>query len=120
MHRSVKETLNSMDSIEYSQWMAFERVHGPINREWDQEAMAAVLEELHTIAYLLSQAHFTDKTHKKGPIEKPERYPRPNESLTKPGIVNDDVDKDEAEWLPPTEDELVEIRIDPTETGEEG
>lgn len=108
-----------MDSVEYSQWMAFERVHGPIGGEWDKEAMANVVEQLHTVAYLLSQAHFTDKTHKRGPIPKPERYPRANESLRKLGSYIDEVDKDEAEWLPPTEDELLEIRIDPTETGEE-
>jgi hypothetical protein len=110
-----------MDSVEYSQWMAFERAHGPINGEWNSEALANIQEQLQTIAYLLGQAHFTDKTHKRGPIPKPERYPRPNESLKKLGGSSpvDDVDKDEAEWLPPTEDELLEIRIDPTETGEE-
>lgn len=109
-----------MDSVEYSQWMAFERVHGPINREWDQEAMANMQEQLHTIAYLISQAKFTDKNHRKGPIPKPERYPRANESLLKHAASPPvDEDEDEAEWLPPTEDELVEIRIDSTETGEE-
>lgn len=108
-----------MDSMEYSQWMAFERAHGPINGEWDQEALANIMEQLHTIAYLLGQAHFTDKTHRRGPIPKPERYPRPNESLSKIGTFADDVDQDEAEWLPPTEDELLEVHIDPTETGEE-
>lgn len=113
--------LNSMDSVEYSQWMAFERANGPINGEWNQEVWATVQEQLQTIAYLLSQAHFTDKTHRRGPIPKPEHYPRPHESMEKsaPSVI-DAVDKDEAEWLPPTEDELVEIRIDPTETGEEG
>lgn len=112
--------LHSMDSVEYSQWMAFERANGPINGEWSQEAQANVAEQLHTIAYLLGQAHFTDKTHKRGPIPKPEHYPRPHESLKKYGSdFIDEIDKDEAEWLPPTEDELLEIRIDPTETGEE-
>lgn len=113
--------LNSMDSIEYSQWMAFERANGPINGEWNQEILASIQEQLQSIAYLLGQAHFTDKTHKRGPIPKPERYPRPHESLRKLGdSQGDEPEKDEAEWLPPTEDELVEIRIDPTETGEEG
>jgi hypothetical protein len=109
-----------MDSVEFSQWMAFERAHGPLLREWDQEALSNCIEQLHSIAYLLGQAHFTDKTHKKGPIPRPERYPRPYESLRKQGSFADEVDQDEAEWLPPTEDELLEIRIDPTETGEEG
>lgn len=113
--------LHSMDSVEYSQWMAFERANGPINGEWSQEALANVQEQLQTIAYLLGQAHFTDKTHRRGPIPKPERYPRPHESLRKLGTrVIEDLEADEAEWLPPTEDELLEVHIDPAETGEEG
>lgn len=112
--------LHSMDSVEYSQWMAFERANGPINGEWSHEALANVVEQLHTIAYLLGQAHFTDKTHKRGPIEKPERFPRPHESLKSSSSPSDRFDKDEEEWLPLTEDELVEIHIDPTETEEEG
>ena len=108
-----------MDSIEYSQWMAFERAHGPINGEWSAEALASIQEQLQQISYLLGQAHFTDKTHKRGPIPKPEQFPRPYEYLTKPQPQRPEVDNEE-EWLPPTEDELLEIRIDPTETGEEG
>jgi hypothetical protein len=110
--------LNSMDSREYSQWMAFERAHGPINGEWDAEVFSNIQEQLQTIAYLLGQAHFTDKTHKRGPIEKPERYPRPGEFMERLGGKSpvDNADKDEAEWLPLTEDELLEVQIDPTET----
>lgn len=100
--------------------MAFERAHGPINGEWSQEALATVLDQLQTIAYLLGQAHFTDKNHKRGPIEKPARYPRPYEALKESGSAVDEVDKDEAEWLPLTEDELLEIHIDSADTGEEG
>lgn len=108
-----------MDSVEYSQWIAFERAHGPIRDEWDQEALSNVVEQLATIAYLLGQAHFTDKTHRRGPIPKPERYPRPYESL-KRNRTAADTPEDDSEWLPLTEDELLDIRIDPTETGEEG
>lgn len=109
-----------MDSVEYSQWMAFERAQGPINGEWDQEALANIQEQLQSIAYLLGQAHFTDKTHRRGPIPKPEKYPRPHESLRKLGDGRiEEIEADESEWLPPTEDELLDIRIDPTETGEE-
>lgn len=107
-----------MDSMEYSRWMAYERAHGPIGGEWDQELLANIQEQLQTLNYLFSQAKFTDKTHRKGPIDPPKRYPRPYESA-KPSSPVDDLDLEEAEWLPPTEDELVEIRIDPTESGEE-
>lgn len=109
--------LLSMDSMEFSQWMAFERSHGPIGGEWDAEALASIQEQLQQLSYLLSQAKFTDKTHRKGPIPKPERFPRPYESL-KP-IPNVEDNLDEAEWIPPTEDELLEVRIDPAESGGE-
>lgn len=109
--------LHSMDSVEYSQWMAFERANGPIGGEWDSNALAAIQEQLQQISYLMGQAHFTDKHHKRGPIPKPEKFPRPNEALD--GNVHSRIvefgDEDEAEWLPPTEDELLEVRIDPTE-----
>lgn len=107
-----------MSSREMAQWMAFERAHGPIGTEWSDEALAAIQEQLQQLSYLLSQAKFTDKTHRKGPVPKPERFPRPYESVKRtPSVVENDF---EEEWLPPTEDELLEIRIDPAETGEEG
>jgi hypothetical protein len=107
-----------MDSYEFSQWMAFERATGPINGEWSDEALASIQEQLQQLSYLLSQAKFTDKTHRKGPVPKPERFPRPYESINKTPNAVDDVDYEE-EWLPPTEDELLDVRIDPQETGEE-
>lgn len=106
--------------MEYSQWMAFERAYGPLRSEWSDDALASIHEQLQQIAYLMGQAHFTDKTHKRGPVPKPERYPRPNESLSKPVSLVDGIDEDEEEWLPLTEDELVEVHIDPAESGEEG
>lgn len=106
-----------MDSREYSQWMAFERAYGPVGNEWSDEALASIQEQLQQLSYLLSQAKFTDKTHRKGPVPKPERFPRPYESVKRTQIVADN--DYEEEWLPPTEDELLEIRIDPAETGEE-
>jgi hypothetical protein len=115
---SVKDMLRSMDSVEYSRWMAFERAHGPIGGEWDAEAISSIQEQLQQISYLLGQAHFTDKTHKRGPIPKPERYPRPSEVIKSPRSLVD-IDIDESEWLPPTEDEALEVRIDPEESGAE-
>ena len=112
--------LHSMDSMEYSQWLAFERAHGPINGEWSRETLANIQEQLQSIAYLLWQAHFTDKTHKRGPIPKPEHYPRANESMKRLGGPSPvDEIEDDSEWLPLTEDELVEFSIDQDETGEE-
>lgn len=110
--------LQSMDSVEYTGWMAFERSHGPVNGEWDAEALAALHEQLQQISYLLGQAHFTDKTHKRGPIPKPERYPRPHEAVKRARNIEDYVD--EAEWLPLTEDELLDVTINPDESTGEG
>jgi hypothetical protein len=112
--------LHSMDSMEYAQWRAFERANGPINGEWDSSALAAIQEQLQQLSYLLGQAHFTDKTHKRGPIPKPERYPRPNESFGKQisSRIVEFEDVDEEEWLPLTEDELVEVRYE--DDGSEG
>lgn len=114
--------LTSMDSVEYSQWIAFERMHGPINGEYDSNALAAIQEQLQQISYLLGQAHFTDKTHKRGPIPKPEVFPRPNETNGRNAHsrIVEFQDEDEAEWLPPTEDELLEVRYEEADeyTGE--
>lgn len=111
--------LHSMDSVEYSQWIAYERAHGPLDGSWDAEATASIQEQLQQLSYLLSQAKFTDKTHRKGPVPKPERFPRPHEAMMGNRTVEDNFDEDEAEWLPPTEDELLEVRIDPEESGGE-
>lgn len=113
---SVKQLLRSMDSMEYSQWMAFERANGPIGGEWEAEVQAGIHELLQQISYLLGQAHFTDKTHRRGPVPKPEKFPRPYESMKKISSIAER-DEDEAEWLPPTEDELLEIHIDTDESG---
>lgn len=94
--------LQEMDSLEYSRWIAFERVYGPIGGQWTEDAIAALHEQLQQISYLLGQAHFADKQSKKGPIKKPERYPRPYEALVKPPEVV--IDDDEDEWLPPSEE----------------
>lgn len=108
-----------MDSVEFSQWIAYERVHGPLDGSWDAEATASIQEQLQQLSYLLSQAKFTDKTHRRGPVPKPERFPRPHEAMNGNRSVIENVDEDEAEWLPPTEDELLEVRIDPEESGGE-
>jgi hypothetical protein len=111
---SVKDMLNSMDSVELSHWMAFEKAHGPLYGEWEGEALAAIQEQLQQIGYLLGQAHFTDKTHKRGPVEKPERYARKTETLRRTPLPLEDLD--EEEWLALSEDELVDMQIDPQES----
>lgn len=63
--------------------MAYERVSGPIDSQWRDEALATLVDLTHQLLYLTGQ-QFTDKTHRKGPIEKPEgKYTRPGEIYTK-------------------------------------
>lgn len=69
--------LGAMSSRQVSEYMAYERIHGPIGDGWLHETISQMHEQLQSINYLLSQAHFTDKQHKKGPIPEPKRHPRP-------------------------------------------
>lgn len=60
--------------------MAYERVAGSIGNQWRDELLSSLHEQLQQLNYLFSQANFTDKNKKKGPVPKPEKYPRPYES----------------------------------------
>jgi hypothetical protein len=99
--------------------MANERATGPFGGQWEAEVLASIHEQLQQISYLLGQAHFTSETRKRGPIEQPEKYPRPHESFEAPRSAADVEEFDDSEWLPPTEDELIDVRIDPEESGGE-
>lgn len=112
---TVDELLNRMDSEEYSRWLAYERATGLLGSRYTDESLAGLHEQLQTLNYLFSQANFTDKRHKKGPIPKPERYPRredylkmPDEPERRPGgdvhgdprvaVVDENADE---EWVSP-------------------
>lgn len=72
-----------MTSKELTEWQAYERFSGPLGTEYTNEALAQLNDHLHDLLYLTSQAHFTDKAHRKGPIEKREtRYTRADEVYT--------------------------------------
>jgi hypothetical protein len=102
--------LHSMDAMEYAHWLAFEKSHGPLNGEWNAEALASIQEQLQQISYLLGQAHFTSKQSPKGPIEKPSKYPRPYDYHKSQSREVSSPD-DEQEWLPLTEDEIVGMSL---------
>jgi hypothetical protein len=76
----VEELLNRMNSRELTEWMAYERHAGPLGPQWRYELLSSLHEQLQQLNYLFSQANFTDKNKKKGPVPKPEKYPRPHES----------------------------------------
>lgn len=82
-----------MNSYEFSQWMAYERAHGPLGGQWEAGALSSIQEQLQTVAFLLSQANFADEKTKRGPIPPPKHFPRPNEPPGEP--EGDDSDKPE-------------------------
>lgn len=68
-----------MTSYELAQWQAYEKLNGPLDDTWRDEATATQVELAHDQLYLTGQAHFTDKQHRKGPIEQRDgSYARPD------------------------------------------
>jgi hypothetical protein len=84
--------------------MAFERVVGPLDSEWQDETEAAVHEQLQRLNHIQGAAHFTDKKHRKNPVPKPKHYARPWELYRK--------DDEDEERYDPGEDPLDEIGPD--------
>lgn len=81
-----------MSSRELAEWKAYERVSGPLGTSWFADVIAGLHEQLQGIAYLLSQANFTDKNHRTGPVPQPKDYPRPH------ALYATAVEADEAKW----------------------
>lgn len=100
---TVKQVLNSMDSVEYTRWMAYEKVYGELGgSRWQQETDASIHEQLQRLAFILSQAHFTGEGRDRGPVDPPIRYPRPFDLDEDERVAAADVEADySAEWLPP-------------------
>lgn len=59
--------------------MAFEKHEGPVGPQWRDETMAEIHELLQRLSYLQGAAHFTDRKHKRNPVNKPKHFPRPYE-----------------------------------------
>ncbi|SOE25604.1 hypothetical protein [Streptomyces sp. OK228] len=77
-------------SRELAEWAAYERYAGPIDRSYDQEALAAIHEQLQAMNHLLGAAHFTDKQNTTNPVSEPERYPRSHELYQRASEQGDD------------------------------
>lgn len=77
---TVRYLLSSITSRELAEWHAYERLNGPFDESWRDELRAQSVEFQHDQLYLTGQAHFTDKNHRKGPIDqREERIKRPSE-----------------------------------------
>lgn len=64
-----------MSSRELTEWEAYERHAGPLGSFWFAETLASIHEQLQMSNYMFSKAKF------KQPGNKPEEYPRPEESF---------------------------------------
>lgn len=88
--------MERISSRELSEWMAYEREDGPIGARWQDEAIAAIHEQLQRLNHLQGAAHFTDRKHKKNPVPSPKHYTRPYEIF----------EKDRPDRYDPEEDQL--------------
>jgi hypothetical protein len=73
-YRSVNEMLNSMSSTELTEWIAYERVAGPLGDSYTHEVLASIQEHLQMLLKV--------QTGEDGPDPKP--IPRPHELHDKP------------------------------------
>lgn len=75
MGRSVEELLVTVSSHELAEWMAYERVTGPIGPDWRDNAMAAIHDQLSLLCNLTGAAHWGDDN----PVKDIAKIPRPSE-----------------------------------------
>lgn len=69
--------LEHVDARELGEWRAYEVVHGPVDGQWRDEAMASMHEVLQGLRYFAG-AHFAKKGSK-NPAPDPYSYPRPSQ-----------------------------------------
>jgi hypothetical protein len=68
-YRSVNELLTSLSSRELADWIAYERVAGPIGDGWMSEAVASINELIQQLVILTAQDKSMEVQH----------FPRPHE-----------------------------------------
>jgi hypothetical protein len=95
MHEPDPEKVMAcLSARQFSEWMAYEKAFGPIDRNYDQE-MLAQLHELLQVNNQLTGAAITKKG-KKNPAGKFRRVPRAHEMFD-PHFDEDDFDEEEEE-----------------------
>lgn len=88
---SVRELLERFDSLELAQWRAYEIALGPIGRQYSEGTLAAIHEQLQTVAYLLGAQAGDDN-----PVTPPKHFPRPDEVFLPDGEADTDDKGEEA------------------------
>ncbi len=76
---TVNELLTKLSSYELSQWMAFERVNGPLGRQYGDDMAANIHEQLQAIQFILGRM----SAGADSPVPAPHRVLRPHEVLSK-------------------------------------
>lgn len=75
---TVEELLSKISSYELSEWMAFERVNGPLGQQYSDDMLANVHEQLQAIQFILGRMSAGEES----PVPAPHRVLRPHEVLT--------------------------------------
>lgn len=83
--------LRHVDSLELSEWMAYERAHGPLDDKWTAAALIAIYEQLQ-LANRIEAAKMTDDIPDAVPLHPPTEFYRDDESR---GV---EVEDDDDEW----------------------
>lgn len=85
--------LRHVDSLELSEWIAYERAYGPLDDKWTAGALIAIYEQLQ-LANRLEAAKRTDEVPDPIPLHPPTEFYKDDESR---GV--EEVDDDEGdEW----------------------
>lgn len=87
----VAHMLSAISSQELTEWQAFEQAFGPvIGREYENETLAAIHEQLQFIARMTGAQFGEDN-----PVPPPTRWPRPPDMMNRRPDVPDEMSQDE-------------------------
>ncbi len=94
--------LEKVSSYELAEWMAFEKVNGPLGSQYSDDMMANVHEQLQAIQFILGRM----SAGKESPVPPPHRLRRPHEVMREPAEP-DTRDEDAAEAAQQTYSERI-------------
>lgn len=93
---SVRQLLHSMDSAEISEWQAYERAFGPLDRAYGDDMLARIHEQLQLLTHVQGAAG----AGKQNPIPPPKRVPRPPDVFVPDNKSESEGQSDEPEQEP--------------------
>src|SRR6476660_8801124 len=90
---SVRQLLRSMDSAEISEWQAYERAFGPLDRAYGDDMLARIHEQLQ----MLTHVQGASGAGKDNPVPAPKRVPRPPDVFAPDADAPDPDDESDSE-----------------------